>query len=92
VIEKAYSVSGKEIVGSYERVYGCALAEVTRINGVFHMTYDGETKIWWNSQEQVRSDPQDITSERLWVDEDDNVWGTSEIVWRKLTCEEKGKT
>lgn len=82
--QKAYAPTGKEIIGSFERVHGCALGEVTR-EGPGHragIEYSGETKIWWDTQRQCLSDSDNQTTDVLWVDEDHNIWVTDELRWR----------
>lgn len=81
----AYSPLGKPIIGSFERVDGCALAEVfkEKSDSPIEVEYQGETKIWWDTQTQVRADSRNIDSEKLWVCEEHNIWADSELTWKE---------
>jgi hypothetical protein len=64
VILMALYVKGTntEIVGTLETILGLAYA--SDINDIGHPIYDGETKVYWDSQKSVLKE-----GERIWLDE-----------------------
>lgn len=74
--------TGKEVIGTYEKLHGVALVSGVDENG--EPEYDGETKVDWESQKTVRNKK----GERLWVDEDWNTVPESELEFRDSEEEE----
>lgn len=52
---------GHELRGTVEVIKGLAFATATVVDGTIEPAYEGETDVWWDSQESVTED-----SQRLW--------------------------
>ncbi|MGQ7794496.1 hypothetical protein ACUN0C_18990 [Faunimonas sp. B44] len=66
------SPSGAEIVGTLERLMGCA--NINDITDDGEPVYSGDTKIWWDEQRTVLRDGQ-----MLFVDENGDEWIFAEL-------------
>lgn len=90
---KLKSPNGKEIVGTYEVLYGTALLqgdEAEVVNGELEFEYGGETKVEWDSQKTLREKfthtlrEDQITEsnkgQRLFVDEDGSIWTEAQVI------------
>lgn len=89
---KLYAPDGETpIVGTFERVPGCALLindGITRnSDGTFEFDYEGETNIYWDEQVTVLRRPEDASKaaapQRVFVDEDGDGWLESELILRE---------
>ena len=69
--------NGKSIVGTLETVPGCAWAATFEVlqDNALSPEYSGETDVWWDGQETVRRDGEDI-----YLDEDYEEWPESKLI------------
>jgi len=81
-----YSPTGIPILGTLEKMTGCALVSHATRNpdGSLEFEYEGETKIYWDDQQTVTRNGQTI-----WLDEDGGEWPASTLVL-KADCAECG--
>ena len=76
---KAFSPTGKEIVGTLETLSGVAYADNYKRDefGVLDFEYIGDTKVYWDEQKTVER-----KGERIFIDEEGEEWTEKEIVLR----------
>lgn len=87
----AYSPEGVAIVGTNEKLYGTAIAIVSKspATGEIEVEHQGETTIDWDAGETVRllngeEVPKDTPgAEMTYVDEEGKVWPESQLVWEE---------
>lgn len=75
---RAYAPNGSPIVGTADLVYCCAYGTVTRNqDGTAELDYNGETKVYWETQETTERD-----GKMLFQAEDGFDYTEDEIEWK----------
>lgn len=71
------SPKGKKIVGTFEKLEGCANIESASIgkDGRIEIEYEGTTEIWWDNQKTVQKNGRPV-----FVDEDGELWTEKQVV------------
>ena len=74
------SPKGSRILGTLERVHGCAgLSNIVETEtGELRVDYDGHTKIFWDEQETVKNS----SGESVFLCENGDMWAQSQLVRR----------
>lgn len=76
-LERPFTQSGREVIGTYEMTPGCALVD-GREDG--EINYTGETKMYWDGQTtQTRK------GQRIWIDDEGDEVLESDIAWKADT-------
>lgn len=71
--------TGKDVLGTLERLWGVALASGPDENN--DPKHEGTTDVWWNDQETVYAENGDThLEERVWIGEDYTQWYESQLV------------
>ena len=80
-IRKAFTPTGRPIIGLLEQINGIAYAHVHQLpNGQIAFTYEGETEVLWDTQLTQADDK----GRRLFVDDNHEIWNETELVFKKV--------